>query len=224
MTSPHSSSPRPDETLLLGKFSTATRKRLTECLIPRRFKRGTALFHESAPPTSAHLLIRGLVKSVKSAPKGQAAAMEVLPPGRWCGVIALMDQRPYPVSVFALQDAETWELPAESFRDLMARHPDFSRAMFAEVGEHLRRAQTMRALATAPVERRIAYWLTLLLPHRGAEIRLRREDIAEMAGCIPETAIRVLSDFRKRGVLKTGWKRFVLENPAALARLAEEKT
>jgi CRP-like cAMP-binding protein len=74
------------------------------------------------------------------------------------------------------------------------------------------------------VERRIAYLLTLLLPKEGAEARLRREDIAELAGCIPETAIRILSDFRKRRILKTGWKRLTLLDAKALFQLAQEQT
>jgi CRP-like cAMP-binding protein len=50
-------------------------------------------------------------------------------------------------------------------------------------------------------------------------VRLRREDIAELVGCIPETAIRVLADFSRRGILRTGWKRIALMDRSALERL-----
>jgi nitrite reductase/ring-hydroxylating ferredoxin subunit len=57
-------------------------------------------------------------------------------------------------------------------------------------------------------------------PDTGAAVRVRREDLAELVGCIPETAIRTLSEFKKRGWIRTGWKRIALLNPDALRRLS----
>lgn len=82
--------------------------------------------------------------------------MDLILPGRLCGVIALLDKRRYPVTVVALQNSEVLEMSAAAFDSLM------------------------RAFATEPVERRVANLLALLLPKGGSEVRLRRENIAEL--------------------------------------------
>ena len=145
--------------------------------------------------------------------------MDIILPGRLCGAIALLDKRPYPVTVVALQNSDVYEMSAASFDSLMRDHPSFAQSVHQEIGDHMRHAHDMRAVATEPVERRVAHILSLLLPKTGAEVRLRREDIAELAGCIPETAIRVLADFSRRGILRTGWKRIALIDRPALERL-----
>lgn len=203
----------------LSALPIETRSDLSRTLVRRRVKAGAALFQEGEVGEAAFLVLTGLFKALKYSQGERVSAMDLIVPGRLCGVIALLDRRPYPVSVYALQDAEVLVLPAAVFQRLMSQHPDFSRAVHGEVGDHLRHAQDMRARAVEPVDKRLAHLLLMLLPAPGAEVRVRREDLAELVGCIPETAIRTLSEFRKRGWIRTGWKRIALLNPDALRRL-----
>jgi CRP-like cAMP-binding protein len=95
------------------------------------------------------------------------------------------------------------------------------RCVHQEIGDHLRHAQTMRALwRRNPWNAGWPISLSLLLPKTGSDVRLRREDIAELVGCIPETAIRVIADFSRRGILRTGWKRIALLDRISLERIA----
>lgn len=204
----------------LNALPTGTRTELWRALVRRRVKAGAALFQEGEPGEAAYVVMKGLFKALKFSQGERVSAMDLIVPGRLCGVIALLDHRPYPVSVYALQDAEVLVLPAAVFHRLMSQHPEFSRAVHGEVGDHLRHAQDMRARASEPVDKRLAHLLLMLLPAPGAEVRVRREDLAELVGCIPETAIRTLSEFKKRGWIRTGWKRIALLNPDALRRLS----
>ena len=47
-----------------------------------------------------------------------------------------------------------------------------------------------------------------------------REDISEMSGTTEETAIRVLSDFRKKKLIISGWKKITVLNPEKLEKYA----
>lgn len=203
----------------MARLSAGERERFLREWPRKRIKAGAALFHEGDPPRAAYLLAAGLLKAVKYTPRANVSAMDIILPGRLCGAIALLDKRPYPVTVVALQNSDVYEMSAASFDSLMRDHPSFAQSVHQEIGDHMRHAHDMRAMATEPVERRVAHILSLLLPKTGAEVRLRREDIAELAGCIPETAIRVLADFSRRGILRTGWKRIALIDRPALERL-----
>lgn len=201
---------------VLARLPAADRDRIIRKCPRKHIPRDTALFHEGDPPRAAYLVVSGLLKAVKYTPRSNVSAMDLITPGRLCGAIALLDKRPYPLTVIALQNSAVLEMSASMFDSLMGAHSAFAQSVHQEMGDHLRHAQSMRALATEPVERRVAHLLSLLLPETGAEVRLRREDIAELVGCIPETAIRVLADFNRRGILRTGWKRITLMDRSSL--------
>jgi len=199
-------------------------RRATRAFVRRRHPRGTAVFNEGDPPRGAFLLRAGLIKIFKQSPSDRPLAMELARPGEWFGLVAVLDRRPYPATALALEPSETDEISPAVFETLFQGHRVFARAALAALSERVRHAQEMRALANAPVERRVAHVLLRLSPNPGVDVRLRREDVAELAGCIPETAIRVLSQFSKRGLVRTGWKRVAVLDPAALRAIASPQT
>lgn len=188
--------------------------------ILRKHKRREVIFEEGDPPAAVFLLKSGLVKAVKYSPKVEAFAMEIIVPGRMFGMLAVMDKRPYPVSAVCINDSEAYRIPADAFEELLRRQPAFSQQVFKSMGGHLRHSQTMRSLAKEPVERRIAYILCVLGGLLGPELRVRREDIAELVGSTPETAIRALVEFRKKKLIASGWKRITLLDIGALKAFA----
>jgi CRP-like cAMP-binding protein len=53
-------------------------------------------------------------------------------------------------------------------------------------------------------------------------VPLSRQDIADMAGTVLETAIRTLSKFQKQGYLETKSGQIILLKPHQLVAIAEE--
>lgn len=190
-------------------------------LVRRRFDRGAVVFNEGDPPRAAFFLRTGLVKIAKHSPSHRTLAVEIVAPGEMFGAVAVLDRRPFPATAVALDAGELFELPANVFDRLLAKNAGFARAVHAAVGVHVRNAQEMRALAGETVERRIAHVLLRVLPEERSAAPLRREDVAELAGCIPETAIRVLSDFTRRHWIEKGRRRIALRNRRALQQLAQ---
>lgn len=185
----------------------------------RRYRKGEAVFAEGDAPDAVHLLKTGLVKTVKRS-ASPPAALEIIAPGGFFGMIAAMDGKPYPVSAVALGACDAYRIPAKDFAALADAQPRFSRHVYAWLGGHLRRAQALRALSSEPVPRRIAHVLGVLVESMGNVLTIRREDVAEIAGCTNETAIRALADFRKSGLIATGWKRVTILDPKRLEALA----
>lgn len=203
------------------KFPAAVLAALSKRLVLRSYRKGEPVFEEGTPADAVHLLRTGLVKAVKYSPSSELSSMEIIGPGRLFGMIAVMDDKPYPVSAIPISACEAYRIPSEIFGSLLAGHPDFAKQVYASVGDHLRQAQALRALSTERVDRRIAHILCVLSESMGDVLAVRREDIAELAGCSQETAIRTLVAFRKRGIISSGWKRVTILDPLQLRKLRE---
>jgi CRP-like cAMP-binding protein len=86
-----------------------------------------------------------------------------------------------------------------------------------------------RELATEKVEQRVANALIRLAGQAGirsekeAEIELSfsRQDVAEMTGTTLYTVSRLLSDWERKGILKTGREKIAIINPHELVRIAD---
>ncbi len=103
--------------------------------------------------------------------------------------------------------------------------------IITELGSRLREAQnTIRALAMERVEWRIARVLLMLARKAGVagkegvsiDLPLTRQDIADMAGTTVETTIRVLSNFKKMGLVDTERGRIILRDRARLEQMVSE--
>jgi CRP-like cAMP-binding protein len=87
-----------------------------------------------------------------------------------------------------------------------------------------------RELATERVERRIARALLRLVPQMGREVadgvvidlRLSRQDLADLTGTTLYTVSRTLSQWEKQGLVQSGRERVLIRLPHALAALAED--
>lgn len=198
----------------------STLESLSRAFLVRRYRRGQTIFEDGDAPDSVYLLRSGLVKAVKYSPREKPVIMEIIVPGRLFGMIALMDRKAYPVSTICIQDSEAYRIRAPDFEELLNKQPRFSRAVYSEIGSHLRHAQDLRALHREPAGKRIAYILWLLSQSIGKELPIRREDVAAMAGTTHETAIRELAELRDKKLLSSRWKRITILDPARLKALS----
>lgn len=193
-------------------------ERLSTALPVRELKKGSAVFREGDPPESVFLLKSGLVKAVKYSPSEEPVTMQIVTPGTLFGMIAVLDAKDYSVTAVCLQDSEVYPIPTPDLRELLARHPDFSAEVFAQVGRHVRHSQELRAFSREPVEKRIMHILWTLQEAMGKELPIRREDLAEIAGTTTETAIRVLAALKRRRFVASRWKRITILDAKALRR------
>ncbi len=178
-----------------------------------RYKRGEFIFEEGNPAQAVYLLRSGLIKAAKYSPNSDLAAMEIITPGEMFGMIAVMDKKNYPVSASSLQNSEVYRISERVFTEFLEKYPAFSKEVYSAIGRHIRHAQTLRSLSKEPAERRIAGVLALLSESMGRNMPLRRQDIAELAACTPETAMRTLANFKKNKIISSGWKRVtILDN------------
>ena len=106
----------------------------------------------------------------------------------------------------------------------------FALTVINDMGNRLRSsAEQIRSLAVERVEQRIARTLLKLGQTAGTdtpegrviEMPLTRQDVADMTGTTVETAIRVMSKFRREELIRTRRGKVVLVELDALQEIAE---
>ncbi|GMV85580.1 MAG: Crp/Fnr family transcriptional regulator [Dehalococcoidia bacterium] len=124
-----------------------------------------------------------------------------------------MDRRPYTATATTLEDAELVLVPGGLLQELGELYPVTVRNAIDLLCLEVRQRDITTAIATLKDARgRIACTLLQLArqfgrPHGNVlriDYPLTRQDIADRSGVTVETAIRVMSDLQRRGVLRTG--------------------
>ncbi|MBI3764357.1 MAG: Crp/Fnr family transcriptional regulator [Chloroflexi bacterium] len=174
------------------------------------FPRDAYIFYEADPAERFWVVKDGQVKIVKNGEGGKEIVIEVIPPGEMFGGAAMLMTH-QPATAQALAPATALSLSRDEYKRLLRDYPPVSVRVIEMLGERLLGVIRMRMMISERVERRIAHILLKLASKFGEETgegwaiqaSLSRQDIADLADTTIETAIRVMSRFRKDGLVKT---------------------
>jgi CRP/FNR family transcriptional regulator len=192
------------------------------------FDQNRVIFLEGDPADRLWLVQSGQVKIVKYSADGQENLLEVIMPGEMFGGAGILFPT-HPATAVAMFDVTVLSLDREEYCRIIRQYPDVALRIIGILGERLRAAMHMRALSTDRVDTRVAHILLKLAAKTGQateqgiriNLPLARQDIADMAGTTIETAIRIMSRFRKEGLALTepgGY--IVVTDEARLRRLS----
>ncbi|MBN2025310.1 MAG: Crp/Fnr family transcriptional regulator [Actinobacteria bacterium] len=205
--------------------------RLYSLCSTERFAKGDYIFLECDQPRNLYVVVKGEVKLLKQTEDGRETIVEMAYPGEIFGEEAIFDGQPYPLTAQALDDVELLSVTRTDFFSFLRDNPDLALEIITELGARLRESQnTIRALAMERVEWRIARVLLMLSRKAGIveadgvsiDLPLTRQDIADMAATTVETTIRVLSNFKKMGLLETEKGKIILLDKKHLEEMVSE--
>jgi len=199
---------------------------------PRRYGKDEYIFWEGEPAEWLVFVAEGQVKMIKHSEGGRETILATFGPGQIVGEVGVLVGEVYPATAQALERAVTLNLRRVDYIELVRRHPDLAWALIQELGRRLQGAhEAIRSLAVEKVERRVARAVLRMANSAGERlddgtvrisVPLSRQDIADMAGTVIETAIRALSKFQKQGLVETREGYIVLLEPHRLVAIAEE--
>lgn len=217
---------------LFSALSDAELHELGEQFVAQHYERDEYLFFEGDPAEWLVLVGTGRVKMIKHSESGRETILATFGPGQIVGEVGVLVSDQYPATAQALEPTMTQSLRREAYVQLVRRHPDLAWALVVELGTRLLRAhESIRSLAVEKVERRVARVMLRMANTTGKRLEggavritvpLSRQDIADMAGTVVETAIRTMSKFQKQGLLVTEEGYIVLLQPHQLVAIAEE--
>ncbi len=192
------------------------------------YKRGQNLFYEGSRAIGVHCIYEGKVKLTKLGIDGKEQIIKIASDGEVLGYNSLLSQQPYNVSAEALDDAVVCFLPNTTFSKLIDDNKDFPRKLM----------QVM-AKDTQDMEQRLTNWMQKSVRERLAEVllllhnkyqddekpttinvRLSREEIANLVGTATESAIRYLSELNTDKIIELKGKEIRILNSEKLVRIA----
>ena len=107
---------------------------------------------------------------------------------------------------------------------LLAKEPDFARALLASLAHQLRQAlDQIDRDRRLTAEARIARLLLDLAESEGTELAVTQQSLADRAGVSRVTAGQLLAKFEQAGAVQRRYRRVVICNLAALEARASSK-
>ena len=211
---------------LSGKELEEVAQKFTE----REFKKGEYLYWEGGPANFLYVIKEGKVKVLKHSAEGKEIVLEVVTPGEVCGGGAIFSEIQY-ASARAEESSKVYSLSKKDLLTLVSAYRSLAQEVIIFLGKKLMQAhQMMIGLVSGKVEKRMAVLLLGLSEKHGSPVpegikinlRLTRRDMADFVGTTVETAIRVLSRFRKEGILTSSSKEIIIKNKEKLRELARD--
>lgn len=212
-----------DAVPLLASLRKEDRDALAPICRMRGYDKGETIFEEGEPADRIHFVHLGRVKIVKAA-AARDVILEILGPGEPVGAVAVFERRPFPASAVTLEPSGILSIPEREFFAMLEKRPEMMRHLLAGLTYRLMMVNKRLADLTGSVEHRAArLFLTLAdrvgLPKGGGvkiPLTLSRQEIADLIGTTPESAIRLMSRWQKEGVLLTEKDGFTIPDLGAL--------
>jgi CRP/FNR family transcriptional regulator len=204
-------------------------RELDQCKANNRYRKGQVLFYEGNPALGVYCVFDGQVKLFKAGSQGRPQIIGIAKDGALIGHRAVLTERPHSFTAEALGDAHVCFVERRAFLSMLASQPTVAQALLKRMALDVEAAEDrLMDIVERPVPSRLARLLLVLKDAygrpspRGTQITLAltREEMAEMIGTTQETTIRLLSQFKKKGLLRLDRKSITLLHPEGLARIA----
>ena len=205
---------------LFKRLSPAERQRLAAVSREKRYAKGETIFRAGDPSDAVWIAKDGRVHLMKFLEDGQASTTCVMTPGETFCCLPALDRKPYPVDAVAAVNSVVVRIPTAAFHDLLEKNPAFLQDSLCLFCDRLRQVEHKSCMVYDSVERRLAQALLALSQKFGPTIPLTKHELAELASTTVETTIRVVSQLKQQGVLKTSRGSTTILKPDRLQRLA----
>lgn len=177
------------------------------------------------------VILEGVAAGLVVTSQGEHLVRGLYGPGDTHGLTTALGHPGAADELVAVEPTDALSLPASAIRDLVGHEPAAARACLemvaaahaAALEEHTRFAAST---TTARVEERLLELADRFGQRDGKriliQVGLTQEELASWAGTSRESIAKVLHTLRKAGIVTTGRRRLVIDDPAALrARRAE---
>lgn len=194
---------------------------------------GDSLFLEGDPAEGFFILVRGRVKMRKISSSGNEVILHLSSPPHMIGCKALtLPGSSYPADAVAVDDVRALRFTRNRFMLAVSEFPDVFFGLLVDLNRRLNEIYSLQSSLMEPMERRIAILLLQQALPKDAnpekwrdyplfEVRLTKSLIASIVGSTTETAIRILSRWRKAGLIVSERGRIRIKQPEAVYKLTQ---
>jgi CRP-like cAMP-binding protein len=200
--------------------------RVSACKTGKHYKKGDVIFEEGETLNGVYCVRDGVCKLTKLSENGKDQVVKLIVKGELLGKRSLINDESTNLSAIALNDMEMCFIPKSEIMMDLNKNPNFTMDVLKNMAVELKYADdSLVNMAQKSVKKRLADTLLYVNNNFGLDeesyltIVLSREDYASIVGTATESAIRILSQFKKGGLISTSGKRIKIENINGLARI-----
>lgn len=168
------------------------------------YQKSGILFEEGDHPQGVYFISKGTAKLSKTGAYKKDQILRFCKEGDILGYRSLLCGEEFGATAEAMEEMEIIFVPSNIFLEMLEADPKLSYAMLQKIAFELGEAsKTITYLAQKTVRERLAEVLLLLEQKLGTDpegfikISLTREEIANLVGTATESAIRLISEFKK---------------------------
>jgi CRP-like cAMP-binding protein len=185
------------------------------------------IYREDDVANHIYFVQSGRVKCIKTDSYGKDYVTDIYREGDFFGHLSMFDQPEYHETAIAMENTNLSLIPRAEFISLIRRSKELSERYIEHLSQLLRTKENrLLQLAYAPVRERVAdALLQYVAPLReekkkGSSATISREDLASIVGTTKESLVRMLSEFKREGLIRSEGREIVIMDEPKLKRTA----
>lgn len=200
--------------------------RISGCKTSKIIKKGEVIFEEGDMLNGVYCVKDGICKLTKLSANGKDQIVKMVVKGDLLGQRSIISDERSNLQATALNDMEVCFIPKSEILKDLHKNPDFTFDVLKTMANDLKEADDVIVnMAQKSVRQRLAETLIYINDSFGTNpdgtlsVLLSREDFANIVGTATESAIRVLSQFKKEGLIATIGKQIKIKDLEGLKQV-----
>ena len=189
-------------------------KKVSDTKVSKTFKKGDAIFEEGDRLDGVFCVRDGVSKLSKLSSNGKDQIIKLASKGEILGQRSVIAEESANLSAIAIKDMDVCFIPKESILHTLNTNPNFAVEVLRHMAKDLRDADDVIVnISQKTVKQRIAEAFIYLKDNFGEDelgflnLSLTREDMSNVVGTATESTIRIISEFKKKGIIETSGKK-----------------
>lgn len=194
----------------------------------RRLATRATLYAQGDPGDAIFVLMDGSMKLTRRTGGAREHVIRLIRPGEVLAESLLFSEKVYAATAVALEDSRLLAVDAQRFVAQLRRDPHLAWNVLERLGKRIQELQTQtELLATHTAEQKVAAYLIdryrTSSPNEAViALSCRRSDLASLLALAPETLCRVITEFKRRGWIRSDNGRILVVDAEALAGAVPE--
>lgn len=201
-------------------------KKVSDSKISKSIKKGEALFEEGEKLDGVFCVRDGVSKLSKLSANGKDQIVKLASKGEVMGQRSVIAEESTNLSAVAVSDMDVCFIPKESIVQALNTNPNFAVEVLRHMAHDLKEADDVIVnMSQKTVKQRIAEAFIYLQDNFGEDedgflrLNLSREDMSNVVGTATESTIRIISEFKKKGLIETAGKKARIKDIKKLQNL-----
>lgn len=195
---------------------------LAETRLPRCYQAGQVIYMQGSSANEFYYLLHGTARSYISSSDGGERSLTLHRAGDLMGEASFFAECPRVSSGIAVTDCEVISINRDTLDEAFQAHPDLAYPMLQYLARTVRMlSQHVNEATFLPASQRLARHL-LNETIEGIPFPCTHEELGFAIGASRVTVSRLLSEFVRKGVLKTGYRSITILNRNKLEKESDD--